>query len=236
MKQHRKYGMVLLSVLLVACGSSEPPPPTRAELTAEANRQAAEAALQEQIAHAQAQAEAEAAADGGRLPFEVKLPPPPSEPTETPAQIAQMTNQEQVARFLIAKSAEQRMAAVHQLEVLASKSPLPDSALQRLINVFDADSDKAVSGAAAHALGQICHPAVMVSLQNNLHRELSDINPETIKVLGEVSGYRVTQVLDDFVKQLEGDRSPLAGELSAQAAAAKAAILARGGRPPKCTW
>lgn len=233
MKQQRYYGILLCSLALAACGHNEQDKQAEAERVTQAYQQAAIAA-QEQQAEAERQARINNGESGA--PFEVKLPPPPAEPTDTPAQIAAMTNPDQVASLLLAKSPDQRMAAVRQLEMLASQKSLPDSALQRLINVFDADADVKVSGAAAHALGQICHPAVMVSLQNNLNRDLDEINPETIRVLGEVAGYRTSQFLDDFIKQLEDNHTPLAQNLSQQAEAAKAAILARGGRPPKCTW
>ncbi|PTQ89171.1 HEAT repeat domain-containing protein [Agitococcus lubricus] len=169
-------------------------------------------------------------------PINISLPPPPAEPSETPTQIAQLTDVERIAKLLTAKSAEQRLAAVNRLYNLAAKQTLPDSALQRLINVFESDSELDIKNRAILALGQVCHPAVMMSLLSNLKRPLNDINLEAIKVLGEVGGYRASQILNDFAAKLAENNSNNAQAILSAAVAARQQILARGGMSPKCQW
>ena len=140
-----------------------------------------------------------------------------------------MTNPELVAKELASKDSQQRLAAVKRLGFLSAQSKIPDVALQRLINTFNADTDASVVDAAARALGQTCHPAAMLVLFNNLQRSIADVNVAAVVVLGDFAGFRATEALDTFVDNLSDSKTTKSTQLRTEAAAAKAKILARNG-------
>ena len=160
------------------------------------------------------------------------MPPRPEdtpEPVGPPANVDEMTNPELVAKELASKDSQQRLAAVKRLGFLSAQSKIPDVALQRLINTFNADTDASVVDAAARALGQTCHPAAMLVLFNNLQRSIADVNVAAVVVLGDFAGFRATEALDTFIDNLSDAKTTKSTQLQSEAAAAKAKILARNG-------
>ena len=175
----------------------------------------------------------------GQIPnnADYKLPTRPDtpEPVLTVQDVQAMTTPEQLAKALVAPSAEVRMAAVQGLNVFMGK--LPDAALQRLINMLDAEEDKTIVVAVAQLLGGSCHPAVMVTFLNNLKRDTRTINLEALTVLGDVGGYRAVEGIDMLLERLADEQPTIkAQELRLNAETAKNKILARNGRPLLCTW
>jgi hypothetical protein len=146
-----------------------------------------------------------------------------------------MTTPEQLAKALAAPDAAVRLAAVQGLNAFAGH--LPDVALQRLMNMLDAESDPSIVPAVAKLLGNSCHPAVMVLLLNNLKRDVSSINMEALKVLGDVAGYRAVEGIDTLLERLDdGQATPMANLVRSESNIAKDKILARNGRPLLCAW
>ena len=216
MKQSiRLYSLICLSLLIIACSRNEQ------DLQAESERISQEY---------QKQVEAEEKAAEAASTF--KLPPRPEDTPESvgpPPNVGVMTNPDLVAEELVSKDSQQRLAAVNRLGFLSTQRKISDGALQRLINTFNADDDTSVVDAAAKALGQTCHPTAMIVLLNNLQRRSADVNVAAVVVLGDVAGYRATEALDAFVDNLDGAQTAKLTKLQAEAAAAKAKILARNG-------
>ena len=216
MKQSiRLYSLISLSFLMLACSRSEQ------DVQAESERISQE--YQKQV-----EAEEKVAETASTF----KLPPRPEdtpEPVGPPANVDEMTNPELVAKELASKDSQQRLAAVKRLGFLSAQSKIPDVALQRLINTFNADTDASVVDAAARALGQTCHPAAMLVLFNNLQRSIADVNVAAVVVLGDFAGFRATEALDTFIDNLSDSKTTKSTQLRTEAAAAKAKILARNG-------
>ena len=214
-KSIRLYSLISMSLLMLACSRNEQ------DVQAESERISQEY---------QKQVEAEEKAAEAASTF--KLPPRPEdtpEPAGPPANVDEMTNPELVAKELASKDSQQRLAAVKRLGFLSAQSKIPDVALQRLINTFNADSDANVVDAAARALGQTCHPAAMLVLFNNLQRSVADVNVAAVVVLGDFAGFRATEALDTFIDNLSDAKTTKSTQLQSEAAAAKAKILARNG-------
>jgi hypothetical protein len=77
----------------------------------------------------------------------------------------------------------------------------------------------------------------MVMLLNNLKRDVSSINMEALKVLGDVAGYRAVEGIDALLERLDdGQATPTANLVRSEAEIAKAKVLARNGRSLLCTW
>ncbi|MBH1971190.1 hypothetical protein FK216_14235 [Moraxellaceae bacterium AER2_44_116] len=219
------YSLIGLSVLVVACGRSEQSQQAEAERISQEYQKKVEA-------EEKAQEQSQKQAGTSTTPF--KLPPRPEdtpEPVGPPPNVELMTNPDLIAKELLSKDSQQRLAAATRLGVLSLQTKIPDSALQRLINTFNADSDQRVIDAAAHALGQTCHPTAMLVLSNNLQRNVSDVNSQAIVELGELAGFRVAEALDVFISKLDDSNSVKATTLRKQAEAAKAKILSRNGSP-----
>jgi hypothetical protein len=218
----RLYSLIGLSVFMVACGHSEQQQQAEAERISQEYQKKVEA---EEKAQQQA---------GESTSSAFKLPPRPEdtpEPVGPPPNVEVMTNPDLVAKELLSKDVKQRLAAVKRLGFLATQSKIPDSALQRLINTFNADEDQSVVDAAARALGQTCNPTAMLVLYNNLQRNVSDVNGQAIVELGNLAGFRAAEALDVFMSKLDDSNSAKTTPLRAQAEAAKAKILSRNGSP-----
>ena len=214
-KSIRLYSLISMSLLMLACSQNEQ------DVQAESERISQEY---------QKQVEAEEKAAEAASTF--KLPPRPEdtpEPIGPPPNVDEMTNPELVAKELASKDVQQRLAAVKRLGFLSAQSKIPDVALQRLINIFNADTDASVVNAAARALGQTCHPAAMLILFNNLQRRIADVNIAAVVVLGDFAGFRASEALDTFVENLDDAKTAKSAQLRTEAAAAKAKILARNG-------
>ena len=214
-KSIRLYSLISMSLLMLACSQNEQ------DVQAESERISQEY---------QKQVEAEEKAAEAASTF--KLPPRPEdtpEPIGPPPNVDEMTNPELVAKELASKDVQQRLAAVKRLGFLSAQSKIPDVALQRLINIFNADTDASVVDAAARALGQTCHPAAMLILFNNLQRRIADVNIAAVVVLGDFAGFRASEALDTFVENLDDAKTTKSVQLRTEAAAAKAKILARNG-------
>ena len=214
-KSIRLYSLISMSLLMLACSQNEQ------DVQAESERISQEY---------QKQVEAEEKAAEAASTF--KLPPRPEdtpEPIGPPPNVDEMTNPELVAKELASKDVQQRLAAVKRLGFLSAQSKIPDVALQRLINIFNADTDASVVDAAARALGQTCHPAAMLILFNNLQRRIADVNIAAVVVLGDFAGFRASEALDTFVENLDDAKTAKSAQLRTEAAAAKAKILARNG-------
>lgn len=214
-KSIRLYSLISMSLLMLACSRNEQ------DVQAESERISQEY---------QKQVEAEEKAAEAASTF--KLPPRPEdtpEPIGPPPNVDEMTNPELVAKELASKDVQQRLAAVKRLGFLSAQSKIPDVALQRLINIFNADTDASVVDAAARALGQTCHPAAMLILFNNLQRRIADVNIAAVVVLGDFAGFRASEALDTFVENLDDAKTAKSAQLRTEAAAAKAKILARNG-------
>ncbi|MDO8416074.1 MAG: hypothetical protein Q7S87_07690 [Agitococcus sp.] len=222
MKQSiRLYSLIGFSLLLMACGRSQQ------EQQAEAERVSQE--YQKKI---EAEEKALEEGDGTTSTTPFKLPPRPEdtpEPVGPPPNVEAMTNPELVAQELASKDAQQRLAAVKRLGFLSAQNKIPDVALQRLINTYNADADASVVDAAARALGQTCHPAAILVLFNNLQRSIADVNVSAVVVLGDFAGFRASEALDTFVENLDDAKTVKSAQLRTEAAAAKAKILARNG-------
>ena len=145
-----------------------------------------------------------------------------------------MTSPDQLAKALVAPDAQVRLAAVKALSPYAAN--LPDVALQRLINMLDADQDKLIVKNVALLLSQTCHPAVMVMLLNNLNRDMNSLNIEALTVLGDVAGYRAVEKIDQLLVRLENEQSITAEQIRPIAQQAKEKIIARNGKPLMCSW
>jgi hypothetical protein len=156
------------------------------------------------------------------------------EPILTVKDVQAMTTPEQLAKALVAPDAAVRLAAIQGLNAFAAN--LPDAALQRLINMLDAEKDPTVVPAVAQLLAKSCHPAVMVVLLNNLKRDGNNVNLEAVKVLGDAAGYRAVEGIEQLLARLDETPSPQHDVLRAEAESAKNKILARNGRPLVCAW
>ena len=214
-KSIRLYSLISMSLLMLACSQNEEDVQAKSERISQ---------------EYQKQVEAEEKAAEAASTF--KLPPRPEdtpEPIGPPPNVDEMTNPELVAKELASKDVQQRLAAVKRLGFLSAQSKIPDVALQRLINIFNADTDASVVNAAARALGQTCHPAAMLILFNNLQRRIADVNIAAVVVLGDFAGFRASEALDTFVENLDDAKTAKSAQLRTEAAAAKAKILARNG-------
>ncbi len=214
-KSIRLYSLISMSLLMLACSQNEEDVQAKSERISQ---------------EYQKQVEAEEKAAEAASTF--KLPPRPEdtpEPIGPPPNVDEMTNPELVAKELASKDVQQRLAAVKRLGFLSAQSKIPDVALQRLINIFNADTDASVVDAAARALGQTCHPAAMLILFNNLQRRIADVNIAAVVVLGDFAGFRASEALDTFVENLDDAKTAKSAQLRTEAAAAKAKILARNG-------
>jgi hypothetical protein len=77
----------------------------------------------------------------------------------------------------------------------------------------------------------------MVLLLNNLKRDVTSINIEALKVLGDVAGYRAVEGIDALLERLDdGQATPTANLVRSESNIAKDKILARNGRPLLCAW
>ena len=209
-KSIRLYSLISMSLLMLACSQNEEDVQAKSERISQ---------------EYQKQVEAEEKAAEAASTF--KLPPRPEdtpEPIGPPPNVDEMTNPELVAKELASKDVQQRLAAVKRLGFLSAQSKIPDVALQRLINIFNADTDASVVNAAARALGQTCHPAAMLILFNNLQRRIADVNIAAVVVLGDFAGFRASEALDTFVENLDDAKTAKSAQLRTEAAAAKAKI------------
>lgn len=152
----------------------------------------------------------------------------------TLADLKNMTKPDDFVKALVTADPQVRLAAVKALYPFANN--LPDAPLQRLINMLDAEKDKAVVAEVANILGQSCHPAVMVMLLNNLKRDTNTINIEAMNVLGNVGGYRAVEGFDQLLARLDDEQSMTAQQIRPIAQHAKDKILDRNGRPLACSW
>ena len=222
--KNKVFSLVILAMLTTACGRQE-----NADLQQQ-SEQATE--THKKTLEANGMVEAQLA---GKEAY--KLPTRPDEPDAilTIKDVQAMTTSEQLAKALAAPDAPVRLAAVQGLNAFAGH--LPDVALQRLMNMLEAESDPMIVPAVAKLLGNSCHPAVMVMLLNNLKRDVSSINMEALKVLGDVAGYRAVEGIDALLERLDdGQATPTANLVRSEAEIAKAKVLARNGRSLLCTW
>ena len=167
-------------------------------------------------------------------PYQLPKRPDTPEPVLTIADVKAMTTPEQLAKALVAPDPQVRLLAVQALAPFASN--LPDAALQRLINMLDADQDKTIVKEVALLLAKTCHPAVMVMLLNNLKRDTNTINLEALIVLGDVAGYRAVEKIDQLLERLAVEQGVVAQQIKPIAEEAKGKIMARNGKPLVCSW
>lgn len=171
----------------------------------------------------------------GKSDYQLPTRPDDPEPVLTLHDVQAMTSPEQLTKALVASDAAVRLAAVQGLNAFMGK--LPDAALQRLINMLDAEQDTPIVMAVANLLGGSCHPAVMVFFLNNLKRDTNTINMAALNVLGDVAGYRAVEGIDLLLERLIDEQATQkAKDVRVEAESAKAKILARNGRPLLCTW
>ena len=222
--KNKMFAIVVLAMLTSACDRQE-----SADLQ-QRSEQATEA--YKKTLEAQAKVEAQLSSkEAYKLPTRSEDP----DPILTLKDIQAMTTPEQLAKALVAPDAAVRLAAVQGLNAFAGH--LPDVALQRLMNMLDAESDPSIVPAVAKLLGNSCHPAVMVLLLNNLKRDVTSINMEALKVLGDVAGYRAVEGIDALLERLDdGQATPTANLVRSESNIAKDKILARNGRPLLCAW
>lgn len=217
-------GLLVLTLLTTACGRQE-----NADL-----QQQSEQATEAYKKTLEAEGKVEGQLVGKE---EYKLPTRPDEPDAilTIKDVQAMTTPEQLAKALAAPDAAVRLAAVQGLNAFSGN--LPDAALQRLMNMLEAESDPSIVPAIAKLLGNSCHPAVMVMLLNNLKRDVTSINIEALKVLGDVAGYRAVEGIEMLLERLDdGQATPTANVVRSESIIAKDKILARNGRPLLCAW
>lgn len=222
--KNKVFSLVILAMLTTACDRQE-----SVDLQQQ-SEQATEA--YKKTLEAQAKVEAQLSSKEA-----YKLPTRSDDPDHilTLKDIQAMTTPEQLAKALAAPDAAVRLAAVQGLNAFAGH--LPDIALQRLMNMLDAESDPSIVPAVAKLLGNSCHPAVMVLLLNNLKRDVTSINMEALKVLGDVAGYRAVEGIDALLERLDdGQATPTANLVRSESNIAKDKILARNGRPLLCAW
>lgn len=222
--KNKVFSLVILAMLTTACDRQE-----SVDLQQQ-SEQATEA--YKKTLEAQAKVEAQLSSkEAYKLPTRSDDP----DPILTLKDIQAMTTPEQLAKALVAPDAAVRLAAVQGLNAFAGH--LPDIALQRLMNMLDAESDPSIVPAVAKLLGNSCHPAVMVLLLNNLKRDVTSINIEALKVLGDVAGYRAVEGIDALLERLDdGQATPTANLVRSESNIAKDKILARNGRPLLCAW
>lgn len=222
--KNKVFSLVILAMLTTACDRQE-----SVDLQQQ-SEQATEA--YKKTLEAQAKVEAQLSSkEAYKLPTRSDDP----DPILTLKDIQAMTTPEQLAKALVAPDAAVRLAAVQGLNAFAGH--LPDIALQRLMNMLDAESDPSIVPAVAKLLGNSCHPAVMVLLLNNLKRDVTSINMEALKVLGDVAGYRAVEGIDALLERLDdGQATPTANLVRSESNIAKDKILARNGRPLLCAW
>lgn len=171
----------------------------------------------------------------GKSDYQLPTRPDDPEPVLTLSDVQAMTTPEQLAKALAASDVAVRLAAVQGLHMFMGK--LPDAALQRLINMLDAEQDTTLVMAVANLLGGSCHPAVMVFFLNNLKRDTNTINMAALNVLGDVAGYRAVEGIDLLLERLTDEQATQkAKDVRVEVESAKAKILARNGRPLLCTW
>ena len=222
--KNKVFSLVILAMLTTACDRQE-------SVDLQQQSEQATEAYKKTLA-AQAKVEAQLSSKEA-----YKLPTRPDDPDPilTIKDVQAMTTPEQLAKALAAPDAAVRLAAVQGLNAFAGH--LPDVALQRLMNMLDAESDPSIVPAVAKLLGNSCHPAVMVLLLNNLKRDVTSINIEALKVLGDVAGYRAVEGIDALLERLDdGQATPTANLVRSEAEIAKAKVLARNGRSLLCTW
>lgn len=222
--KNKVFSLVILAMLTTACDRQE-----SVDLQQQ-SEQATEA--YKKTLEAEAKVEAQLSSkEAYKLPTRSDDP----DPILTLQDIQAMTTPEQLAKALAAPDAAVRLAAVQGLNAFAGH--LPDVALQRLMNMLDAESDPSIVPAVAKLLGNSCHPAVMVLLLNNLKRDVTSINIEALKVLGGVAGYRAVEGIDALLERLDdGQATPTANLVRSESNIAKDKILARNGRPLLCAW
>lgn len=222
--KNKVFSLVILAMLTTACDRQE-----SVDLQQQ-SEQATEA--YKKTLEAQAKVEAQLSSkEAYKLPTRSDDP----DPILTLKDIQAMTTPEQLAKALVAPDAAVRLAAVQGLNAFAGH--LPDIALQRLMNMLDAESDPSIVPAVAKLLGNSCHPAVMVLLLNNLKRDVTSINIEALKVLGDVAGYRAVEGIDALLERLDDVQvTPTANLVRSESNIAKDKILARNGRPLLCAW
>lgn len=222
--KNKVFSLVILAMLTTACDRQE-----SVDLQQQ-SEQATEA--YKKTLEAEAKVEAQLSSkEAYKLPTRSDDP----DPILTLQDIQAMTTPEQLAKALAAPDAAVRLAAVQGLNAFAGH--LPDVALQRLMNMLDAESDPSIVPAVAKLLGNSCHPAVMVLLLNNLKRDVTSINIEALKVLGDVAGYRAVEGIDALLERLDdGQATPTANLVRSESNIAKDKILARNGRPLLCAW
>ena len=205
-KSIRLYSLISMSLLMLACSQNEEDVQAKSERISQ---------------EYQKQVEAEEKAAEAASTF--KLPPRPEdtpEPIGPPPNVDEMTNPELVAKELASKDVQQRLAAVKRLGFLSAQSKIPDVALQRLINIFNADTDASVVDAAATALGQTCHPAAMLILFNNLQRRIADVNIAAVVVLGD-SIVEISDNDPNFLQRLQEEKSAVESRIAAVEARAE---------------
>lgn len=222
--KNKVFSLVILAMLTTACDRQE-----SVDLQQQ-SEQATEA--YKKTLEAEAKVEAQLSSkEAYKLPTRSDDP----DPILTLQDIQAMTTPEQLAKALAAPDTAVRLAAVQGLNAFAGH--LPDVALQRLMNMLDAESDPSIVPAVAKLLGNSCHPAVMVLLLNNLKRDVTSINIEALKVLGDVAGYRAVEGIDALLERLDdGQATPTANLVRSESNIAKDKILARNGRPLLCAW
>jgi|GEM_PF-2236538 len=222
--KNKIFSLVIVAMLTTACDRQE-----SVDLQQQ-SEQATEA--YKKTLEAEAKVEAQLSSkEAYKLPTRSDDP----DPILTLQDIQAMTTPEQLAKALAVPDAAVRLAAVKGLNAFAGH--LPDVALQRLMNMLDAESDPSIVPSVAKLLGNSCHPAVMVLLLNNLKRDVTSINIEALKVLGDVAGYRAVEGIDALLERLDdGQATPTANLVRSESNIAKDKILARNGRPLLCAW
>jgi len=209
------YYVVLLALVISACSNSE-------EAPTQNNQPKTPPVIEAPVVQSE------------REPYQLPKRPDTPDPILTIADVKAMTSPDQLAKALVAPDAQVRLAAVQALFPYAAN--LPDVALQRLINMLDADQDKLIVKNVALLLSQTCHPAVMVMLLNNLNRDINSLNIEALTVLGDVAGYRAVEKIDQLLARLENEQSITAEQIRPIAQQAKEKIIARNGKPLACSW
>lgn len=209
------YYVVLLALVISACSNSE-------EAPTQNNQPKTPPVIEAPVVQSEPE------------PYQLPKRPDTPEPILTIADVKAMTSPDQLAKALVAPDAQVRLAAVQALSPYATN--LPDVALQRLINMLDADQDKTIVKEVALLLSKTCHPAVMVMLFNNLKRDTNNINIEALTVLGDIAGYRAVEKIDELLERLADDQSSVAQQIQPVAQEAKSKIMARNGKPLMCSW
>lgn len=154
--------------------------------------------------------------------------------SETPAPESPVDWDKRLSRQLHEADATQRLDAVRQLSDMADTGALSDGPLQLLINAYEMDQSPEVRDAVARVLGKSCHPAALDILLRSLKKEIGQVRPETLIILGETGDFAVAEALDQFAAKGSDTPTPEEQGLIAMAEQSRQQIMQRGGRRAPC--